>query len=178
MIGLERNGKHLRRLPTQVLASIQGGKHMLSKTKILICGIVVCLFVFFGTSASVNSADTIAQIITDVDQILKENPLKADEKIQLIKIAEDDTVTFFVIRFVQGAELKPHIHKTHDESLYVIKGTSQMLVNDKWVDLKPGSVHFNPKSKVHSIKNTSNEPMVIISIFTPAMREPDREYVQ
>ncbi len=151
---------------------------MLSKANVAICGIVVCLFLFFGTSAPVHSADTTVQIINDVDQILKDNPLKAGEKIQLIKVAEDNTITFFVIRFVEGAELKSHFHKTHDEAVYVIRGTGQMLVNDKWVDVKPGSVHFNPLSKIHSTKNTGTGDLVIISIFTPGMKEPDRQFVQ
>jgi quercetin dioxygenase-like cupin family protein len=151
---------------------------MLSKRCILTYGIVICLFLFFGTSSPVNSADTTAQIITQVDEILKENPLKAGDKIQAIKIAEDDTVTFVVARYIEGAELKPHSHKTHDESVYVIKGTGQMLVNDKWVSVKAGSIHFNPMGKVHSTKNTGNEPLVIISIFTPGMKEPDRHFVE
>jgi mannose-6-phosphate isomerase-like protein (cupin superfamily) len=151
---------------------------MISKRGILTYGIVVCLFLFFGTSSPVNSADTTAQIITQVDEILKENPLKAGEKVQTIKIAEDDTVTFFLTRMGEGFELKPHVHKTHDESVYVIKGTGQMLVNDKWVGVKAGSIHFNPIGKVHSTKNTGNEPLVIISIFTPRMKEPDRHFVE
>jgi mannose-6-phosphate isomerase-like protein (cupin superfamily) len=48
-----------------------------------------------------------------------------------------------------------------------------MLVNDKWIDIKPGTLHFNPMGKVHSTKNNGNEPLVTISIYTPAMREPD-----
>jgi mannose-6-phosphate isomerase-like protein (cupin superfamily) len=32
--------------------------------------------------------------------------------------------------------------------------------------------------KVHSTKVTGNEPLVVISIFTPAMKEPDRHFVE
>jgi mannose-6-phosphate isomerase-like protein (cupin superfamily) len=71
-----------------------------------------------------------------------------------------------------------HFHKTQDETIYVIKGKGKMLVNNKWVDIKPRSFHFNPMGKVHSIKNIGNEPLVIISIFTPAMKEFDRHFVQ
>jgi mannose-6-phosphate isomerase-like protein (cupin superfamily) len=104
--------------------------------------------------------------------------MKPDEKIQGIDIAQDDTVSFRLARFTEGAEIKPHFHKTHDEIVYVIKGSGQMFVNDKRVDIKPGTVHFNPMNKVHATRNTGKEPLVVLSIFTPAMKDPDRKFVE
>ena len=150
---------------------------MLLNKNITICGVLVFLFIFLATSIHINAADTTEQIITHIDEILNANPLKAGEQVQMIKIAEDDTITLFVIRATEGFFLKPHIHKTHDETVCIIKGTGQMLINDKWVDIKPGSLHFNPIGKVHSLKQTGNEPLVVISIFTPALKEPDRHFV-
>jgi quercetin dioxygenase-like cupin family protein len=121
---------------------------MLSRRSLFIRGMGVCLFFFFVTFTPSNAADTISQIVAHVDEILKENPLKAGEQIQLITIAQDDTITLIVGRIIEGAQVKPHFHKTHDETVYVIKGTGQVMVNDQWVDLKPGSVHFNPMTKV------------------------------
>ena len=150
---------------------------MFSKRIISICGIVVCLLFFFALT-TVRAADTTEQIIKQVDEILKENPPKPGEKIQRIKVAEDNTLTFLVLTLAGGAEVKAHLHKTHDETVYIIKGTGKMLVNDKWVDIKPGTLHFNPMGKVHHTKNTGNEPIVVISIYTPAMKEPDTNFVQ
>ncbi len=150
---------------------------MLSERGISICGIVICLFFFFALSAT-HAADTTEQIINQIDEILKANPLPAGEKVQRIKVAEDNTVTVLVLRLVEGAEVKAHLHKTHDETVYVIKGTGQMLVNDKWVDIKPGTLHFNPMGKVHHVRNTGNELAVVIAIYTPAMKEPDFSFVQ
>ena len=143
-----------------------------------VCGIVVCLFLCFSTLAPVSAQDTTDQIISQLDEILTQNPLPAGQKAQTIKIAEDNTITFTIMRVTEGAGLKPHFHKTHDEVIYVIRGTGQIFVNDTWIDVKPGSVHFNPMGKVHSSKQTGNEPLVGISIFTPAMKEPDRHFVQ
>jgi quercetin dioxygenase-like cupin family protein len=140
--------------------------------------IVICLFLGFLTLAPLNAENTTEQIISHIDQILKENPLPADKKAQMIKIAEDDTATLYVLRAIDGAEVKPHIHKTHDEIVYVVKGMAQMFINGKWVDLKPGSLHFNPMGKVHGLKYMGTEPLVGLSIFTPAMRETDRYFVK
>ncbi len=150
---------------------------MLSKRNISISGIGVCLFFFFALT-TVPAADTTEQIIKQIDDILKENPLKPGEKTQTIKIAEDDTATVFVLRLPEGVEVKSHIHKTHDEIVIFIKGSGQTTIGDKRMDMKPGTLHFNPMGKVHATKNTGNEPLVVISIFTPALREPDRHFVQ
>ena len=150
---------------------------MLSKRGIFICGIVACLL-FFTLTTSIQAADTTEAIIDQIDEILKANPMPADEKVQRIKVAEDNTVTVLVLRLVPGADLKAHRHKTHDETVYMIKGTGRMLVNDKWVDIKPGTVHFNPMGKVHHTINTGDELGVAIVIFTPAMKEPDFDFVK
>jgi mannose-6-phosphate isomerase-like protein (cupin superfamily) len=151
---------------------------MLSKRNITMCGIVVFLSIFLATLVSINAADTTEQIINQIDQILKENPMKPGEKAQTIKIAENDAISLLVLRLTEGVWVKGHIHKTHDETIYVVKGTAQLFTNDKWVEVKPGSLHFNPKGKVHSVQNIGNEPLVVISIFTPGMKEPDRHFLQ
>ncbi len=150
---------------------------MLSKRNITICGIVIFLS-FLIALVPINAADTTEQIINQIDGILKENPLKTGEKVQTIKIAEDNTVTLLLLRVVEGIEVKTHIHKTHDEIVLGIKGVGQMMVGDKWIDMKPGTVHFNPMGKAHAAKNIGQEPMVVISIFTPAMKELDRHFIQ
>lgn len=151
---------------------------MLSKRNIIICGIVVFLFIFPTTLVPINAADTTEQVVNQIDEILRENPLKPGEKAQTIKIAEDNTVTLLVLRLVEGVEVKNHYHKTHDEIVFSIKGTGRMMVGEKWVDIKPGTLHFNPAGKAHAVNNTGKEPMVVISIFTPAMKEPDRYSIE
>jgi mannose-6-phosphate isomerase-like protein (cupin superfamily) len=151
---------------------------MSSKRDISILGIAICLFFFLLTSTELNAQDTTFQIMTRIDKILEENPMKPGTNVQLIKIAETDAVTLYVVRSIEGYFLKPHVHKTHDESVYVVKGTGQMLIDDKWVDIQPGNVHFNPRGKVHSIKHAGSGELVVISVFTPALKEPDRHFVQ
>jgi mannose-6-phosphate isomerase-like protein (cupin superfamily) len=150
---------------------------MLSKRNISISGIGVCLFFFFALT-TVHAADTTEQIIKQIADILKENPLKPGEKAQTIKIAEDDTATVLVLSLLEGVEVKSHFHKTHDEICYVIKGSGQTTIGNKTIDIKPGTIHFNPMGKVHATKHIGNEPLVVFSIFTPAMKEPDRHFVQ
>ena len=151
---------------------------MLLTRSIAILGIILFLSVSFATLTPANGTDTTWQIMTHIDEVLKENPLPAGEKSQLIKIAEDDTISVFVVRMMPGAKLGPHYHEEHNEIEYVIRGTAQLLVNDKWVDIKPGSIHFNPMRKVHAARNNGNEPLIVLIAFTPAMKVTDRHFLK
>jgi mannose-6-phosphate isomerase-like protein (cupin superfamily) len=158
---------------------------MLSKRKMVIWEsaiyfsfVLLVLTNICGAQSQSPAQDAYPQILTQIDEILNKNLLKADEKSQLIKIAEDNVITLSVGRSIDGAGLKPHIHKTHDETVYVLRGSGQIFVNDKWVDVKPGTIHFNPMGKVHGSRSTGTEPYVIISIFTPALKEADRYFVE
>jgi len=51
-----------------------------------------------------------------------------------------NTVTFLLVRFTEGGS-EASFSQTRDETVYVIKGSGQMLINCKWVDVKPGTVH-------------------------------------
>jgi len=125
-----------------------------------------------------NFAQAGDQILTNIDEILQANPLPVGEKIHLITIVQDDTITLAVVRILELGEIKPHFHKKHNESVYVVRGSGQMLIKGKWVEVKPGTIHFNPKTKVHSIKNTGCKELVVIAIFTPGLKEPDRHFVE
>ena len=148
------------------------------KTRIIVTWtIFACLALLFVTTIPATAANTTEQVLTQIDDILKANPLKVTDKSQVINVVQDDTVTINVVRLCEGAGLKPHLHKTHDEMVYVIKGSGQIFINGKWIDVKPGTFHFNPMNKVHATQNTGKEHLILLSIFTPAMKETDRHFV-
>ena len=151
---------------------------MVSKKSISICIIVSFLLVFVNI-ATANAQSSIEQIINNIDNILQANPLPPGQKGQQIKVAESETATILVGRSIEGSiSAKPHIHKTHDETLYIVRGTAQLFIDGKWVDFNAGGIHFNPMGKAHAVRHVGKEPMVVISIFSPAMKEPDRHFVE
>jgi len=81
-------------------------------------------------------------------------------------------------RLAEGAEIE-HDRKPRDETVCACKGTGKMLINGEWVDVVgPGSVHFNPMTKIHATKNAGKDRLVVVSIFTPAMKDRDRIVVR
>ena len=76
------------------------------KTKSIITwAIFACLVLSFVTAAPAMAANTTEQILTQIDDILKANPLKATDKVQMINVVQNDTVTINVARLVEGAEV-------------------------------------------------------------------------
>jgi quercetin dioxygenase-like cupin family protein len=151
---------------------------MVSNKKVLKIGLLLTLCCAFVTITSVWAENTVTQILNSVDEILAINPPKASEKAQLISVAETDAISVFIARILQGGEIKPHYHKSHEETVYVIKGSGQMLLNGRWGEVKAGMIHFNPIRAVHAVKNGDVEPLVAVSVFTPSMKEPDRHFVK
>lgn len=122
--------------------------------------------------------DTVGQIIAQVDEILKDNPVPAGEKSRAVKLVDDDAISILVSCMLEGAELKHHFHKTHAETEVFIRGTGQLLVGDRWVEVKAGSIHYNPANAIHAIRNTGAEPLVVLVVFTPGMKETDRHFTE
>jgi len=118
------------------------------------------------------------QFFSSTGELLEKNPLPAGKTAQSIKIAENDNATISMVRLTEGSGLDPHFHAEHDETIYVINGTGKLFVDGTWVELRPGSIHFNPIGKAHSAKQAGTEPLVFISAFAPGMKNEDRHFVE
>lgn len=122
--------------------------------------------------------DMMRQIIVQIDEILRDNPVPAGEKSRAVKLVDDDGISIIVSCMLEGAELKHHYHKKHAETEYFVRGAGELLVGDRWVEVKAGSLHFNPANAVHAIRNTGTEPLVALVLFTPGMKETDRHFTE
>ena len=145
---------------------------MRSKRTITVYAILALLLFVFVPLA--RAADPVSQVLVNYADILKANPMPAGEKAQAIKVAGDDTATLFVARFAPGADVKAHFHKSHTETLYVIEGKIEMMIDGKALEFKPGAIIFIPMNKVHAAKITSSSDLVALQVLTPALKEADR----
>jgi quercetin dioxygenase-like cupin family protein len=152
-----------------------GGRIMRSRRYVALCGTVV--FLLFAFVAFANAADQFSQVFVNYADVLKANPMPAGAKAQMIKVAEDETATINIGRFAPGAEVKSHFHKSHSETIYVVEGNGQMVMDGKTLEVKPGAVIFNTMNKAHAVKNTGSTDIVVIQVFAPAWKEPDRVMV-
>src|SRR5262245_26971299 len=57
-----------------------------------------------------------------------------------------------------------HLHRSHDESLYVVEGTLTLLTLDGNVELGAGGYVFLPRGTTHTTTNRSDVPVRYLSI--------------
>lgn len=72
------------------------------------------------------------------------------------------------INFLHHVRLEPHSsigmhpHDNNEEYYYIIKGTGTMIVDDKSLEMKEGSVCLIKKGSKHAFENNTNEDLLIM----------------
>ena len=62
----------------------------------------------------------------------------------------------------------PHLHRTQDETHYVLEGRFEFLLGQRKVSAGVGSVVYVPRTTVHAFTNTGTEKGKILFIEGPA----------
>ncbi|MFE9446426.1 cupin domain-containing protein [Streptomyces sp. NPDC006602] len=60
-----------------------------------------------------------------------------------------------------------HRHAQHDEGFYVISGTVRFTVGHKTYDATAGTLVMIPPGAPHTFANLTDQPAVMLSLFTP-----------
>jgi mannose-6-phosphate isomerase-like protein (cupin superfamily) len=60
-----------------------------------------------------------------------------------------------------------HRHARHDEGFYIVSGTAVFTVGDTDYEASAGTLVMVPPGAPHSFANPGDEPVVMISTFTP-----------
>lgn len=64
--------------------------------------------------------------------------------------------------------LPRHMHTLDDQTIYVLEGHLELLVNDKTQLLGPGALAFLPRGVAHSVRNPSDQPVKYQEVAVPA----------
>jgi quercetin dioxygenase-like cupin family protein len=77
----------------------------------------------------------------------------------------------------KGQTVDLHYHRFADEIAFLIKGQCEKYVDGKWVLVKPGTLHYNPRGVIHATKVVGDEPLLELIIFTPSPPPDDRVFL-
>lgn len=112
-----------------------------------------------------------------LSQILQDNPRPNDQPIKWVYPAQGKHGTLTVVQAGAG-QIRPHIHKEHDEIVYVFSGEAEFTIGDKTQNIKAGDLLYIPEGTVHFGKFKSDA--VAISIYAPWFdpNNPDRVWVE
>ena len=98
------------------------------------------------------------------------------ENVHVEKLFSNKQASSFKIWVKKG--VKAHKHLVHTEHVYVLEGTGMMTLASDTLTVKPGDVIFIPENTVHSVRVTSEIPMVVLSIQAPEFLGKDRVFVE
>ena len=113
--------------------------------------------------------------IWNLDDVLRDNPLD-NEPVKWGYLVEGQHCTINVVQAPSGN--MPHVHKEHDETVYIIKGTGRFQLGDETHPVKPGDLIFIPAGTIHT--PISDSYGAGLSIYSPHFdsKNPDREFAQ
>lgn len=64
-----------------------------------------------------------------------------------------------------------HFHEKEEEIIYCLEGAGEAIIEDKVIKIKPGITVFFPAGILHSINNTSKNPIKLYCVFSQILKE-------
>jgi len=108
--------------------------------------------------------------VVRIDEILKAHPLKEGEAQTLVELLRGQGVSVNLVQV--RSRVRPHYHKSHEETVYLIDGAGILILGDRTYNVKAGALMMIPKGAVHSFE--AKEPTSVLSIFNPPFDGADR----
>ena len=108
--------------------------------------------------------------VVRIDEILKAHPLKEGEAQTLVELMRGQGVSVNLVQV--RSRVRPHLHKSHEETVYVIEGGGILILGDRTYMVKAGALMMIPKGVVHSFE--AKAPTSVLSIFNPPFDGADR----
>jgi mannose-6-phosphate isomerase-like protein (cupin superfamily) len=81
---------------------------------------------------------------------------------------ESESVGIFEVEVPPEGGAGPHLHRTQDETHYVLEGQFEFLLGERKVSAGVGSVVYVPRTTVHAFTNTGTQKGKILFIEGPA----------
>lgn len=104
-------------------------------------------------------------ILLSLDEFFKNHPPKSPG-LNRETIFTSPRSTVILVTAVKGTSVGAHFHSTADEIVLIKSGSGELLVNGKWIKVKAGDIHVNPRGNIHDTRALS-EDLRFVSIFTP-----------
>ncbi len=75
-----------------------------------------------------------------------------------------------LVIFPPGSDPGQHQHEIEEEIVYVVSGRGETKIGDEVFPLEPGMAVFTEPGVPHGVKTLGDEPLVLISVFSPPVR--------
>jgi mannose-6-phosphate isomerase-like protein (cupin superfamily) len=92
------------------------------------------------------------------------------DELLTFKVHDDqsESVGIFEDEVLPESGAPPHLHRSQDETHYILEGQFEFVLGERKVNAGVGSVVYVPRTTVHAFTNTGTEKGKILFIETPA----------
>lgn len=87
----------------------------------------------------------------------------------LVSGKESPDASVCVLRIAPGVEIPVHTHEREADSIFVIKGSGEILINGVWERVSPGDHILVPCRVEHGVRNTGGETLELFIHHCPAL---------
>lgn len=101
----------------------------------------------------------------------KELPLAGKPLVFLVTGTDTKHTSMFEWTLPAGFSTGRHVHRTQEETFYVLEGECQWLIGEQQVKAKAGTYVFIPPGVPHNIANASDKPAKMIMTVSPPGHE-------
>ena len=114
------------------------------------------------------------QYVWRIEEVVKSNPIKNDQRLTRTPLVQGEYGTVNVVQAQPQTEPFLHIHKEHDEFIYVIEGEGWAYVGGNKFPVKPGNLVYGPAGVEHGFYMPVRG--VRLSMYAPTFdfSNPDR----
>lgn len=102
---------------------------------------------------------------------LRSARIASDQALRIDRLTENEHFSAHLLQI--RTRRARHIHANHDVTLIVHRGHGLVTVERLKHIVGPGDVFHIPRGTPHGCSNTGSAPLVLVTIFTPPLRDAD-----
>jgi quercetin dioxygenase-like cupin family protein len=122
------------------------------------------------TSEPASSSDLPARIAEANAAGWREHPRFAGVMMQqLLTSADNNLASVNLVRLPAGRVIGHHTHPVQVETAYILEGQAWLFLGTREVLVTPGQVVAVPMNTEHGLRNTFEQDLVVLAVFTPPM---------
>ena len=87
----------------------------------------------------------------------------------LLTSADNPLTNISLVKVPVGAAVTRHHHADEVETVYMLSGKGELLLDQDRVPFHAGSIVVIPKAMEHELHNVGDEPLELLAIFTPPL---------
>ncbi len=111
-----------------------------------------------------------AMFFPESERVFKDHPTFEGVRIAvLVSSSSSDRVGVSVLEIAPGVAVPTHVHELQVDSIYVLAGQGEALLNNSWQIVSAGDYLFVPPGEEHGVRNSGDSPLQLFVHHSPPL---------